>query len=141
VESDIENVTFITCALRRWKKLRLTGTHRVVYLIGRYAVKRPVLRPWRLFLCGLLANMQEATFSTTGWPQLCPVVFACPGGWLNIMLRAEPLSQDQFITLNYSEWIKGGVNIADGDWVIPVENKKCSFGVLDGRVVAVDYGS
>ena len=135
---------FISHALRRWKSLdikRAYGTHRITYLIGDYAVKRPVLRPWRLFLCGLLANLQERTFSAAGWPELCPVIISVPGGWLNVMRRAEPLTRDQFFALNYSEWIKGGSDLPKGEWVIPVENKLDSFGILDGRIVAVDYGS
>jgi hypothetical protein len=141
MKPNVESVAFISCALTRWRKLRLKGTHRVVYLVGPYAIKRPVFRPWRLFLCGLLANMQEATFSDAGWSELCPVVFAMPGGWFNIMRRAEPITNEQFAKLNYSEWIRGGQALPDGDWIIPVENKQCSFGILDGRIVAVDYGS
>lgn len=142
---SIERFGFISFALNRWKRLRVKratgGTHRSVYLIGHYAIKLPVLRPWRMFLCGLLANMQESTFSATGWPELCPVVFACWGGWFIVMRRAQPLSREQFFSLNYGEWIKGGNNLPRGEWVVPVENKLDSFGLLDGRIVAVDYGS
>lgn len=111
------------------------GTHRTVYLIGKYAIKRPVFVEWRLFLKGLLANMQEAQFSRTGWPELCPVVFACPGGFFIVMRRAEPLDFDTFWLMNVSTFQNRG------SYHVPVENKLDSFGVLDGRVVAVDYGS
>lgn len=120
---------------------RAFGTHRTVYLIGKWAIKRPVLRKWRLFLMGLLANIQEATFSATGWPELCPVLFACPGGWFIVMRRAEPLTREQFFALNYAEWIKGGNDLPKGEWIVPVENKLDSFGIVNGRVVAVDYGT
>jgi hypothetical protein len=36
----------------------------------------------------LLANMQERDLSKLGWPELCPVVFAVPGGRLVVMRRA-----------------------------------------------------
>lgn len=140
----IKDFSFISHALRRWKRLdvsRAYGTHRTTYLVGRYAFKRPVFCSWRLFLCGLLANIQERTFSAAGWPELCPVIFSLPGGWLNIMRRAQPLTREQFFALDYAEWIKGGKDLPKGDWVIPVEDKFDSFGVLDGRIVAVDYGS
>lgn len=58
-----------------------------------------------------------------------------------MMRRAQPLSREQFFSLNYGEWIKGGNNLPPGEWVVPVENKLDSFGLLDGRIVAVDYGS
>jgi hypothetical protein len=85
--------------------------------------------------------MQESGFSLLKWPQLCPVVYACRGGWFLIMRRAEPLTHEQFSALDYAEWIKGGKDLPKGEWLIPVENKLDSFGLLDDRLVAVDYGS
>jgi hypothetical protein len=117
------------------------GTTRTVVLIHQWAIKVPSFVEWRLFLHGLLANMQEAKFSKTGWPQLCPVLWAIPGGWLLVMRRAEPMSREQFDTFDYAQWIKGGNDLDDGEWVIPVEEKLDSFGYVDGRLVAVDYGS
>ena len=111
------------------------GTTRVVVLTGRYAFKLPTYVQWNLFLHGLLANMQEATFSKTGWPKLCPVRFHIPGGFLTVMDRAEPLTRDEFFNLNIDEWTE------NGDYVIPVEAKLDSFGKLNGKIVAVDYGN
>lgn len=45
---------------------RAYGTHRTVYLVRKLAIKVPVVSDWRMFLTGLLANMQEARFSATG---------------------------------------------------------------------------
>ena len=111
------------------------GTTRTVFLVGRWAFKVPTGRSWRLFLSGLLANMQEAEFSSTGWPELCPVRFALPGGFLVVMPRAvtltEPMAEDAYERLTQRP-----------DYVVPAENKPCSWGHLpDGRLVAVDYGS
>ena len=120
------------------------GTTRIVILTSRWAIKLPALTEWRLLLLGLLGNMQETRFSKAKWPQLCPVRFALPGGFLVLMPRADQLSREQFSAfsaLDYAEWIKGGEPLAKGEWIIPVENKLDSFGVLDGRIVAVDYGS
>lgn len=113
---------------------RKYGTHRTVYLIGSWAIKRPVFVEWRLFLYGLLANMQETNFSRTGWPELCPVIFGCPGGFFLIMRRAEPLPNATFWMLDYEAFRQ------QKDYVVPVENKYDSFGLYDGRIVAVDYG-
>lgn len=111
------------------------GTHRTVYLVGKYAIKRPVFVEWRLFLLGLLANMQEARFSKTGWPELCPVIFSVPGGFLNIMYRAAPLEHEAFMQMSFNDFVERP------EYRVPVEDKRDSFGVLDGRIVAVDYGS
>ncbi len=111
------------------------GTTRSVLLIGRYAVKVPSIKEWRLFLLGLLANMQEVSFSRCGWPELCPVVFSIHGGLLVVMLRAEPITRDEFFALDVEIWRDRG------EYVIPVEDKLDSFGQLNGSIVAVDYGS
>lgn len=113
---------------------RAFGTHRTTWLIGKYAIKIPVLVEWRLFLLGLLANMQEAQFSACKWPELCPVVFRVPGGFLNVMCRAEPLTREEFFALDYEAFVDAE------DYHVPVENKLDSFGKLEGRIVAVDYG-
>ena len=113
------------------------GCTRRVLLIGRYAIKVPAMREWRLFLLGLLANMQEAVFSKAGWPELCPVLFAVPGGFLIVMRRARVLTDEEFhaLDLGHTCWLDRG------DYVIPAELKSDSFGYLDGRLVAVDYGN
>jgi hypothetical protein len=108
-----------------------------VYLIGRWAIKRPVFVEWRLFLLGLLANMQEARFSRMQWPELCPVLFACPGGFFIVMRRAQGLSRSEFEAFSEMKYLSF---VDKPDYRVPVENKLDSFGWLDRRIVAVDYG-
>lgn len=111
------------------------GLSREVICVGRWAFKIPKLtRSWRQFLIGLLANMQERDLSKRGWPELCPVVFALPGGWLVVMQRATPLSDEQ------AEMLDPLSILSRDDYAIPAEPKGSSFGMLDGRIVVVDYG-
>lgn len=116
------------------------GTTRTVFLIGRYAIKLPAITEWRLFLMGLLGNMQERRFDRMRYPGLCPVLFGCPGGWFLIARRAHPLSWREFEELDYGKFIQGDQDLPKGEWILPVENKQSSFGILNGRIVAVDYG-
>ena len=111
------------------------GSTRTVLLTHRYAFKLPSFVEWRLFLLGLLANMQERRFSATRHPKLCPVLFSVPGGFLVVMKRANPMPFDDFCEIDIEAWAD------DGEMYIPVEAKWDSFGILDGRVVAVDYGN
>ena len=111
------------------------GCTRRVLLIGRYAVKVPDITEWRMFLRGLLANMQEVWLYKLGWPELCPVVFSIPGGFLIVMRRARVLSDDEFLDLDMKQWVQRG------RYTIPAELKSNSFGYLDGRLVAIDYGN
>jgi hypothetical protein len=126
------------------------GCTRFVLLTDNYAIKLPQFKyGWKNFLAGLLANMQERTFATTKWPELCPVTFSVPGGWLVVMQRASNLKDEEW------EVFKHGIE----DWCnrenyyIPVEPKRDSFGVITIRkeftptnfrtfhpIVAIDYG-
>jgi hypothetical protein len=116
-----------------WNKQGIT---REVFLTRRYAIKIPkLIYGWQKFLCGLLANMQETTFARAGWPELCPVVFSIPGGWLVVMRRAEPLSDAEWSAFDAPAFCE------KPDYMIPAEFKRDSFGMLDGRVVAIDYGN
>jgi hypothetical protein len=112
----------------------------LVFLIGPWAFKVPYVKygwyentGYRSFLYGLLANDQERRFSSLS-QKLCPVVFGFPFGLLLVMRRAEPMDRE----LSADEY-DAFVN-QDGA-VLPVEHKWDSFGILNGQIVAVDYGS
>lgn len=113
----------------------LSGTTRLVILIGKWAVKLPAFhRGWALTLRGLLANMQEASFTCLADEmRLCPVVFSLPGGWLSVQRRCEPLTDCQWSSIS---------GITDRSWHgMHCDFKRPNFGALDGRVVLLDYGS
>lgn len=116
------------------------GIMRKVLLTNRYAIKVPSLRHgWKYFLHGLLANYHEANLwacakadgsAVSGFlSMLCPVVWASWGGWIVVMRRAEEISQQQW---DATPWPDD----------FPVGDRKVdNFGLLDGRVVCVDYGT
>ena len=112
-----------------------SGSSRLVILTRRHALKLPHPGSWRRFLRGLLANMQEAAFGRLGWPEVCPVLWAMPGGWLVVMPRATCLTTPTPFDEEYHARL---TNLPDR--VIPAENKASSWGYLGGRLVAVDYG-
>ncbi len=117
-----------------------SGVTREVFLTKRYAFKIPKLRyGWKFFLTGLLANMQERTFSTAGWPELCPIVFSIPGGWLNVQRRAASLTPHEWQNFDRDLFEYGSI---ERGYIVPIGDWKAeNFGVIDGRIVAVDYGS
>lgn len=107
------------------------GSSRWVFLTPRWAIKVPRPMGWRRFLTGLLANMDERTVSRSGAVALCPVVWAVPGGWLIVMPRTRPLTDVEAGQLDYCGHMEG----TGADW----EAKASSFGILNGRVVCIDY--
>lgn len=79
--------------------------------------------------------MQERQFSAARWVELCPVLFADPLGFVVVMRRAKPLSEEEWAGFDYAGFVDGG------EYGVPAENKRSSFGWLNGRIVAVDYGT
>ncbi len=119
------------------------GTTRVTFLVGKYAIKTPNYRNWRLFLKGILANIQEHEFGRCGFSKLAPVLWISWGGFIVIMPRVEVKSGSagkrclrrwliNLSTLDYGERMMYH-NI--------VEQKVDSVGYYKGKIVAVDYGS
>ena len=120
------------------------GVTRTVILTRRWAIKLPSLvYGWKMFLCGFLANMQEIAWSGHD-DRLCPVKYALPGGLLIIMPRCQRLSDDEFINEVLPDWgqqVDKDTGLPLPDSVeLPVEMKSCSFGRLNGKIVALDYG-
>lgn len=111
------------------------GATRTVILIRGWAVKIPTPYGWRNFLHGLLANHQERLFSKAKWPELCPVIWSLPLALIICMRRAAPLDMVEFESFDFDSFVKREY------YSVPVENKLDSFGRLEGRIVAVDYGN
>jgi hypothetical protein len=100
------------------------GKSRTVVLAGPVAVKLPSLLGWRRFLWGLLSNLAER--ERAGVPGACPIVWAAPLAAVLVVRRAEPLPE--------GAEIPGHVRALTG-----IDDKPCSYGIVGGEVVAVDY--
>lgn len=118
-----------------------SGATRTVFLVWRWAIKVPVLGGgWARFLQGMLANLQERYWSNQGYPQLCPVLFADPLGVVVVMPRLvtipRPLATEDFDVLS-------AITSSDGFLcsLSILDNAPHNFGWLNGRIVAVDFGS
>ena len=125
------------------------GCTRVVYLIGPYAFKFPIMDKWEHFLQGLLGNIQERFFARKCNLQgkLCPVYFSMWGGLVNVMPRCTAVEEKDFPHhWNFEEWTDSEI-LENGKYFVtvgglPVENKLSSFGKLpNGNLVAVDFGT
>ena len=51
------------------------------------------------------------------------------------MHRARVLTDEEFVALDMKAWLDRG------DYMVPAECKADSFGYVEGRLVAVDYGN
>jgi hypothetical protein len=110
------------------------GVTRYVIMVGPWALKFPRINyGWAMFLRGLLGNMQEAVWGRSGWPGICPVVFAVPGGFLTVQRRVRVMTDEEFAAFDFKAFTRRK------GYRIPTERKSDSFGWLDGQVVAIDY--
>jgi hypothetical protein len=121
------------------------GVTRTVILTKRWAIKLPTLvYGWKYFLYGILANLQEIDWSGSD-ERLCPVRLASPGGLVIVMPRCQALTDEAYSTeveSIYPRWA-AQCDTSTGEvlsYDLPVEMKPSSFGRLNGKVVAVDYG-
>jgi hypothetical protein len=113
------------------------GATRIVFLTRRWAIKVPnVLDGYKLFLCGLLANLQESRmWQNFPKPELCPVRFHLPLGLLVVMPRLDVLTDTEYANLDYESFRDRG------EYSLPVEDKPNSFGWMNGQPVVIDYGN
>jgi len=111
-----------------------TGATRIVLLTDNYAIKIPnFLSGWKLFVKGILANLNEREFWTVADPRykqwLCPIVWGSWGAWIVVMKRANRKpDMDPRLAFKELEHVVG-------------DHKEDNYGMLDGRVVMIDYGS
>lgn len=118
----------------RWER---KGSSREVIIVGKWVIKIPRLYSWETFLWGLLSNIQECEFGRLGWPELCPVTWAIPGGFLLIMPYCRIPDVEIFSEFVIREII---INAEKYGRIIPAEIKPDSWGYYNDRLVAVDYG-
>lgn len=114
------------------------GANRTVWLVGRYAFKFPTFDNWRNFLFGLLNNQTEARVGRSGRAEVCPVLWADPWGFVVVMPRVPVMTAAGMRVFDWGGWL--GIDGAHSPPRLCVEIKPCSFGLYDGRIVAIDYG-
>lgn len=117
-----------------------SGATRTVFVFSKYVVKIPRITNHSSFFVGLyqglICNLQERYWSRFKYPQLCPVVFSDIFGLFVVMPRCEKVSSNLEET-EFEEFIK----IPDGLGTLPAENVAENFGLLNGKLVIVDYGT
>lgn len=127
------------------KYLNTKGVTRIVIMLPDVVIKIPnPTYSWANFIRGILANINESrTYRYAQIPGsyaydylhlLCPVVWCSWGGWVLIMKRAEP------ITATVMGECGNKPGIAEHKRVFPGDDTQSNYGILNNRVVKIDYG-
>jgi hypothetical protein len=107
--------------------------------MGSYAIKIPRLRRFRE---GVACNRREWARSST-CPKYCPVLWSLLGGAVIVMRRAAPITDEEFDLLiaDLDADVEAHFFDCYGSYhTIQGEMKQTSWGIIDGRIVVVDYG-
>lgn len=115
-------------------KIKFNGITRIVFLIGKWAIKIPNFRYQHShFLQGCYANWSEYTFCRTmkGLPEyfnkVAPTVFCTWFGLVSVQKRVAELERD--LTENETIYFKE----------LTTDIKKENFGYVNDILVCIDY--
>lgn len=118
--------------------LRTDGTTRLVVVLGGYALK--FARGRRGRLCNLFEAQTWSKATPARRMILCPVLACAPLGLVLIMPTATPLSEQEAEARReadtFPDW-----DYWPGNPTEPFEYKASDWGMLDGRLVALDYSA
>lgn len=116
------------------------GSTRIVFVFKNIVIKIPSFVEYKLFLYGLLANIQECTFSKINRKDLGKIYFVSKFGFINIMKRYKVLGWDDW------EYIKKEIEKTyekdDMKDFMLSDLKPQNWGVDEyGRYIKIDFGN
>jgi hypothetical protein len=68
--------------------------------------------------------MQERAFAEERWPELCPLRFSLPGGFLVVMPRARPLTYAEWKAFDYRAFVTRGDGYVEDNFASHAGNWK-----------------
>ncbi|QBO61594.1 hypothetical protein G17_00098 [Escherichia phage vB_EcoM_G17] len=118
----------------------LKGATRTVILIGEYAIKIPTFKSWKLFLTGMIANLNERSwmqYSNRSDSSICPTLWSSCTGLVTVQKRCKPV---QHRGLFWVELCALALNSELSTDFFYSDAKPENFGYLGGKLVKLDYG-
>lgn len=119
----------------------ILGATRRVFVFKTFVIKVPNTQEYKLFLHGILANLQEKVFSRINRPDLAKVKFCGKLGLFLIMERAETLDVINLDWLKFKEDLEEQYKNDEMKEFMLSDAKPCNWGYIDNKLVKIDYGS
>jgi len=117
------------------------GTTRTVFMFKNFVIKIPSFTEYRLFLYGLISNKNEQRiYKDFKYDFLCPVYYCTPLGFMLFMERANCFQNTDNSSLNVKNKLKTLYEKSDLYAFIMSDFKVSNFGLLNNRIVKIDYG-
>lgn len=115
------------------------GATRIVFMFSKFVIKIPRVIPWKNCLVGMLANLQEREFNTLKRNDLAPIFLSSRLGLFVIMKRAKPIENytDAEFWGILDEMYKG----TDFYEFMLSDYKMNNYGIINGKIVKIDYGN
>lgn len=120
------------------------GTTRTVFLIGKYAIKIPLIKKYKGFLKGLVCNLTERNISTLCPNYFLPVLWSDPLGLFVIMPRAKVVKIDSWFLHAFMVDLFHQNNDEEMEALNAryyCEYNPANIGLYKGRPFCIDYGT
>ena len=115
------------------------GSTRNVFIFKHFVIKVPTIQEYRLFLNGLLANLQEKQWSGHH-PDLAKVIFCTKSGLFLIMEKANVIST-AVDTASFQAMIERHYQNDDLRAFMISDAKPSNWGYIGVHLVKIDYGN
>lgn len=116
------------------------GSTRTVFVLKHFVIKIPTNKEYRLFLHGVLANLQEKRWSGKH-SDLAKVIFCDILGLFLIMQKAEILDNSDYTSIWLQCELERKYKDDDLKEFLMSDSKPSNWGYINNHLVKIDYGN
>ena len=117
------------------------GSTRKVFIFKNFVIKIPNIQEYRLFLHGILANLQEKTFSCMNRIDLGKVKFCSHFGFILAMEKANVLNYEDIDWNKFEDFLKLKYKDDEMKEFMLSDLKPTNWGYINNQLVRIDYGN
>jgi len=117
------------------------GSTRRVFVFRNFVIKIPNTQEYKLFLNGILSNLQEKLFSKMNRLDLAKVKYCDRFGLILIMEKAKEFDYNNLNWLEFKNALEEKYKNDDMKEFMLSDAKPTNWGIINGELVKIDYGS